>query len=156
MTPSGSWESTYANASGTGTGTSSPGLGGSFGGSGVVSVSGGGTGASTPRTNMTRSSSVGYVVGPDGQPVYEAGGGGGGGEKKRKKMLRKSWGNKKVDFDFNINAKAANDIVGIVMVEILGATDLPKLKNSTFPVLLTLAVLFSRKMMLLLTLVLCV
>lgn len=82
---------------------------------------------------------MGYVVGPDGQPVYEAGGEkGGGGEKKRKKMLRKSWGNKKVDFDFNINAKAANDIVGIVMVEILGATDLPKLKNSTFPFPFTL------------------
>lgn len=134
MTPSGSWDSTYANASG----TSSPGFGGGGYNGSVGGGSGSGTGASTPRTNMTRSSSVGYVVGPDGQPVYEAGGGGGGGEKKRKKMLRKSWGNKKVDFDFNINAKAANDIVGIVMVEILGATDLPKLKNSTFSFLLTL------------------
>ncbi|KAA1476264.1 hypothetical protein DENSPDRAFT_884196 [Dentipellis sp. KUC8613] len=47
----------------------------------------------------------------------------------RKKRLRKSWGagNKKGDFDFN----AANDIVGIVMLEIHGATDLPKLRNMT-------------------------
>ncbi|KAI0067215.1 hypothetical protein BV25DRAFT_1819523 [Artomyces pyxidatus] len=45
-----------------------------------------------------------------------------------KKRLRTSWvGQKKADFDFN----AANDIVGIVMVEIQGAADLPRLRNMT-------------------------
>ena len=44
----------------------------------------------------------------------------------KKKRLRKSWGGKKTDFDFN----AANDVVGIVMLEIQGAKDLPRLKNS--------------------------
>ncbi|ETW83451.1 hypothetical protein HETIRDRAFT_474586 [Heterobasidion irregulare TC 32-1] len=44
-----------------------------------------------------------------------------------KKRLRKSWGGKKTDFDFN----AANDVVGIVMLEIQGAKDLPRLKNMT-------------------------
>ncbi|KIJ60324.1 hypothetical protein HYDPIDRAFT_177428 [Hydnomerulius pinastri MD-312] len=42
--------------------------------------------------------------------------------------FRKSWStNKRVDYNFS----AANDIVGIVMLEIQGATDLPRLKNMT-------------------------
>ncbi|EGO24192.1 hypothetical protein SERLADRAFT_361384 [Serpula lacrymans var. lacrymans S7.9] len=41
--------------------------------------------------------------------------------------FRKSWGPKKTDYNFS----AGNDIVGIVMLEILGATDLPRLKNMT-------------------------
>ena len=44
----------------------------------------------------------------------------------QKSKFRKSWGNKGKDFNFN----AANDILGIVMLEIQGAHDLPKLKNS--------------------------
>ncbi|KZT23286.1 hypothetical protein NEOLEDRAFT_1180161 [Neolentinus lepideus HHB14362 ss-1] len=47
-------------------------------------------------------------------------------EKKGKKF-RKSWGGKKGDYNF----LAANDIVGIVMLEIQSATDLPRLKNMT-------------------------
>ncbi|OBZ66242.1 Phosphatidylserine decarboxylase proenzyme 3 [Grifola frondosa] len=45
----------------------------------------------------------------------------------QKSKFRKSWGTKAKDFNFS----AANDIVGIVMLEIRGATDLPKLKNMT-------------------------
>ncbi|KAI0326469.1 hypothetical protein GY45DRAFT_1328911 [Cubamyces sp. BRFM 1775] len=45
----------------------------------------------------------------------------------QKSKFRKSWGNKGKDFNFN----AANDIMGIVMLEIQGAQDLPKLKNMT-------------------------
>ncbi|TFY51364.1 hypothetical protein EVJ58_g10610 [Rhodofomes roseus] len=44
--------------------------------------------------------------------------------------FRKSWGgigNKKTDFNFS----AANDILGIVMLEIQSAADLPRLKNMT-------------------------
>ncbi|KAI0671294.1 phosphatidylserine decarboxylase-domain-containing protein [Trametes maxima] len=45
----------------------------------------------------------------------------------RKSKFRKSWGAKTKDFNFN----AANDIMGIVMLEIQGARDLPRLKNMT-------------------------
>ncbi|KAI0628504.1 phosphatidylserine decarboxylase-domain-containing protein [Trametes polyzona] len=45
----------------------------------------------------------------------------------QKSKFRKSWGTKAKDFNFN----AANDIIGIVMLEIQGAQDLPKLKNMT-------------------------
>lgn len=44
----------------------------------------------------------------------------------KKTKFRKSWATKKVDYNFS----AANDIMGIVMLEIQGATDLPRLKNS--------------------------
>jgi len=44
-----------------------------------------------------------------------------------KKRFKRSWATgKNADFNFF----AANDIVGIVMLEIQGAADLPKLKNS--------------------------
>lgn len=44
-----------------------------------------------------------------------------------KKRFKRSWAmSKRPDYNFS----AANDIVGIVMLEIQGATDLPKLKNS--------------------------
>ncbi|KAG1727715.1 phosphatidylserine decarboxylase-domain-containing protein [Suillus lakei] len=43
--------------------------------------------------------------------------------------FRKSWSSKKVDYNFS--AANSNDIVGIVMLEIQGATDLPRLKNIT-------------------------
>lgn len=44
-----------------------------------------------------------------------------------KKRFKRSWAmGKSADYNFS----AANDIVGIVMLEIEGATDLPKLKNS--------------------------
>lgn len=44
-----------------------------------------------------------------------------------KKRFKRSWATgKNADYNFS----AANDIVGIVMLEIQGATDLPKLKNS--------------------------
>ncbi|KDQ52654.1 hypothetical protein JAAARDRAFT_39909 [Jaapia argillacea MUCL 33604] len=49
----------------------------------------------------------------------------GAGDKKKK--FRKSWGGKLVEYNFS----AANDIVGIVMLEIKSASDLPKLKNMT-------------------------
>ena len=45
----------------------------------------------------------------------------------QKKTFRKSWMGKEKNYNFN----AANDIMGIVMLEIQGAHDLPKLKNST-------------------------
>ncbi|KAI0706958.1 phosphatidylserine decarboxylase-domain-containing protein [Earliella scabrosa] len=45
----------------------------------------------------------------------------------QKSKFRKSWGAKGKDYNFN----AANDILGIVMLEIQGAKDLPKLKNMT-------------------------
>ncbi|KAL5525526.1 hypothetical protein ACEPAG_6862 [Sanghuangporus baumii] len=48
------------------------------------------------------------------------------GSAKRSKFPRK-WKSRKADFNFN----AAHDILGIVMLEIKGATDLPKLKNMT-------------------------
>ena len=38
--------------------------------------------------------------------------------------------------DYNFSATASNDILGIVLLEIKGATDLPKLKNSESPCLL--------------------
>lgn len=47
----------------------------------------------------------------------------------QKKIFRKSWASKKVDYNFT--ASNSNDIVGIVMLEIQGAADLPKLKNMT-------------------------
>jgi phosphatidylserine decarboxylase len=69
------------------------------------------SGASTPSqsaTSITRPSSA-------------------AGKLSKKAKFRKSWGpQKKQDFDLN----AGNDVLGIVMVEIQGATDLPKLKNS--------------------------
>ena len=43
-----------------------------------------------------------------------------------KARFRKSWGSKNTNYSFD----ASNDIIGIVMLEIKGATDLPKLKNS--------------------------
>ncbi|KAG0700175.1 phosphatidylserine decarboxylase-domain-containing protein [Suillus ampliporus] len=46
-----------------------------------------------------------------------------------KKRFRKSWSSKKVDYNFS--AANSNDIVGIVMLEIQGATDLPRLRNIT-------------------------
>ncbi|KAI0311126.1 phosphatidylserine decarboxylase-domain-containing protein [Amylostereum chailletii] len=46
----------------------------------------------------------------------------------KRRRLRRSWaGPKKGAYDFD----AGNDVVGIVMLEIEGATDLPKLKNMT-------------------------
>ncbi|KAL4245597.1 Phosphatidylserine decarboxylase proenzyme 2 [Abortiporus biennis] len=45
----------------------------------------------------------------------------------QKTKFRKSWGPKNRDYNFS----AANDIMGIVMLEIQGATDLPKLRNMT-------------------------
>ena len=45
-----------------------------------------------------------------------------------KKRFRKSWSNKKADYNFS--TAQSNDIVGIVMLEIQGASDLPRLKNS--------------------------
>ncbi|KAF8994050.1 phosphatidylserine decarboxylase-domain-containing protein [Cyathus striatus] len=53
-----------------------------------------------------------------------------GAEKERKKRFRKSWGEgekKKREYAFG----GGNDIVGIVMLEIQGAEDLPRLKNMT-------------------------
>jgi phosphatidylserine decarboxylase len=47
------------------------------------------------------------------------------GEVKKRKFAK--FGNKKADYNFS----AANDIVGIVMLEVQGATDLPRLKNMT-------------------------
>lgn len=47
----------------------------------------------------------------------------------QKKRFRKSWSSKKVDYNFS--AANSNDIVGIVMLEIQGAIDLPRLKNMT-------------------------
>lgn len=44
----------------------------------------------------------------------------------QKSKFRKSWVAKNKDYNFS----AANDIMGIVMLEIQGAKDLPKLKNS--------------------------
>jgi phosphatidylserine decarboxylase len=45
----------------------------------------------------------------------------------KKKKFRRSWSNqKKADYNFSTE----NDIQGIVMLEIHGATDLPRLKNS--------------------------
>ncbi|KAG2141147.1 phosphatidylserine decarboxylase-domain-containing protein [Suillus bovinus] len=43
--------------------------------------------------------------------------------------FRTSWASKKVDYNFSTSN--SNDIVGIVMLEIQGATDLPRLKNMT-------------------------
>jgi phosphatidylserine decarboxylase len=44
-----------------------------------------------------------------------------------KQRFKRSWAvNKNADYNFS----AENDIVGIVMLEIQGATDLPRLKNS--------------------------
>lgn len=48
----------------------------------------------------------------------------------QKSKFRKSWVPKAKDFNFN----AANDIMGIVMLEIQGAHDLPKLKNSEYAI----------------------
>lgn len=45
-----------------------------------------------------------------------------------KARFRKSWGPKNRDYNFS----ASNDIIGIVLLEIKGATDLPKLRNSTY------------------------
>lgn len=47
----------------------------------------------------------------------------------QKKRFRKSWSSKKIDYNFS--TANSNDIVGIVMLEIQGATDLPRLKNMT-------------------------
>ncbi len=44
----------------------------------------------------------------------------------QKSKFRRSWAAKGKDYNFN----AANDILGIVMLEIQSAKDLPKLKNS--------------------------
>ncbi|OCH86472.1 hypothetical protein OBBRIDRAFT_838129 [Obba rivulosa] len=45
----------------------------------------------------------------------------------QKSKFRKSWTAKKTDYNLN----AENDVMGIVMLEIQGATDLPRLKNMT-------------------------
>ncbi|KAI0925468.1 hypothetical protein AcV5_008193 [Taiwanofungus camphoratus] len=47
----------------------------------------------------------------------------------RRARFRKSWGGNGKQKEFNFSA--ANDIMGIVMLEIHGASDLPKLKNMT-------------------------
>lgn len=46
-----------------------------------------------------------------------------------KARFSKSWGAKNRHYNFS----ASNDIIGIVLLEIKGATDLPKLKNSKYP-----------------------
>lgn len=46
-----------------------------------------------------------------------------------KARFRKSWSSKNTDYSF----AASNDILGIVLLEIQGAKDLPKLKNSKYP-----------------------
>ncbi|OAX36809.1 hypothetical protein K503DRAFT_276257 [Rhizopogon vinicolor AM-OR11-026] len=46
-----------------------------------------------------------------------------------KKLFRKSWSSKNADYNFS--TAHSNDIVGIVMLEIQGASDLPRLKNIT-------------------------
>jgi phosphatidylserine decarboxylase len=51
----------------------------------------------------------------------------------KKRPFKKKWSSKKPDYNFS----AENDIVGIVMLEIRGASDLPKLKNSALPLFLS-------------------
>ena len=46
----------------------------------------------------------------------------------RKARFRKSWSAKNTDYNLGGN----NDILGIVMLEVKNASDLPKLKNSTY------------------------
>ena len=46
----------------------------------------------------------------------------------KKKLIRASWSGNKKKGEFDLNAN--NDIIGIVMLEIGGAANLPKLKNS--------------------------
>ena len=70
------------------------------------------SGASTPALSASSSG----AVTPGGRPAPSA----------SKARFRKSWGAKNTDFNFS----AGNDIVGIVLLEIKGAVDLPKLKNS--------------------------
>lgn len=48
------------------------------------------------------------------------------GQKGKKLKFRRSWSAKKIEY----NLSTSNDILGIVMLEINSAEDLPKLKNS--------------------------
>ncbi|KAG2147530.1 hypothetical protein DEU56DRAFT_929174 [Suillus clintonianus] len=72
-----------------------------------------------------RSASTGAIVplhspispGPSSPLVYQP----------PKKRFRKSWSSKKVDYNFS--AANSNNIVGIVMLEIQGASDLPRLRE---------------------------
>lgn len=82
----------------------------------------------TPHTDRLhrRSVSAGAIVPPPSpvspgpsSAVYQT----------QKKRFRTSWSSKKVDYNFS--TANSNDIVGIVMLEIQGAADLPKLKNMT-------------------------
>lgn len=59
-----------------------------------------------------------------------------GGTKRRpifKRTKSKTPGSKKNSKDFNFDASQQRDVLGIVILEIKGATDLPKLKNGRFP-----------------------
>ncbi|EIW57117.1 uncharacterized protein TRAVEDRAFT_168718 [Trametes versicolor FP-101664 SS1] len=80
---------------------------------GALTASGSGTAVASPGT-LSPSLSGGTT--PQARP--SAG---------QKSKFRKSWTAKAKEFNFN----AANDIVGIVMLEIQRAEDLPKLKNMT-------------------------
>ena len=53
------------------------------------------------------------------------------GAKQGKARFRKSWGPKNSARCYNF--EGSNDVVGIVMLEIQGATDLPRLRNSKSP-----------------------
>jgi phosphatidylserine decarboxylase len=84
-----------------------------------------GSGASTP---ATIGSSISRPSSASGKPSKKA-------------KFRKSWGpQKKADYNFNA---ALNDVLGIVMLEIQGASDLPKLKNSTPLALLSFIILMN-------------
>jgi phosphatidylserine decarboxylase len=50
-----------------------------------------------------------------------------GAAKAKKNKFRRSWSAKKAEYNFS----AGNDILGIVMLEVNGGEDLPKLKNSS-------------------------
>jgi phosphatidylserine decarboxylase len=59
-----------------------------------------------------------------------------GGTKRRpifKRTKSKTPGSKKNSKDFNFDASQQRDVLGIVILEIKGATDLPKLRNGRFP-----------------------
>jgi phosphatidylserine decarboxylase len=59
-----------------------------------------------------------------------------GGTKRRpifKRTKSKTPGSKKNSKDFNFDASQQRDVLGIVILEIKGATDLPKLKNGRVP-----------------------
>jgi len=50
--------------------------------------------------------------------------------RKKKPKFKKLRGKKKADYNFS----AQNDILGIVMLEIKGAEDLPRVKNSQYEI----------------------